>query len=98
MLEENPDLQATWEEIYDHLGNEAKNMFSGSTGGSGGNLADLAMKLLSGAAGGVVSVFGVPLDLLIGVIVSLYFLSKRKQLAAQAKLILRGTFKAEWAD
>ena len=98
LLEENPDLQATWEEIYDHLGNEAKNMFSGSTGGSGGNLADSAMKLLSGAAGGVVSVFGVLLDLLIGVIVSLYFLSKRKQLAEQAKLILRGTFKAEWAD
>ena len=69
LLEENPDLQATWEEIYDHLGNEAKNMFSGSTGGSGGNLADSAMKLLSGAAGGVVSVFGVLLDLLIGVIV-----------------------------
>ena len=98
VLEKNPDLQATWEEIYVKLDNEAKNMFSGSTGGNGGVIADSAMKVLGGAAGGVVSVFGVLLDLLIGVIVSLYFLSRRSQLAEQAKLILRGTFKTEWAD
>ena len=36
--------------------------------------------------------------LLIGLIVCLYFLSRRKQLAAQASLVVRGFFKPEWAD
>ncbi len=94
LLEENPDLQATLAPILDDLGKEIKGVF----GSNGSRLADSALKVLGGAAGGVVSVVGVLMDLMIGVIVSLYFLSKRRQLAEQAKLILRGTFKEEWAD
>ena len=94
LLEENPDLQATLAPILDDLGKEIKGVF----GSNGSRLADSALKVLGGAAGGVVSVVGVLMDLMIGVIVSLYFLSRRRQLAEQAKLILRGTFKEEWAD
>ncbi len=94
LLEENPDLQATVSPILDNLGSEVKGLFDSN----GGKLADSALKVLGGAAGGVVSVVGVLVDLMIGVIVSLYFLSRRRQLAEQAKLILRGTFKKEWAD
>lgn len=94
LLEEKPDLQATVSPILDNLGGEVKGLF----GSNGAKLADSALKVLGGAAGGVVSVVGVLVDLMIGVIVSLYFLSRRRQLAEQAKLILRGTFKKEWAD
>ena len=94
LLEENPDLQATVSPILDNLGNEVKGLF----GSNGAKLADSALKVLGGAAGGVVSVVSVLVDLMIGVIVSLYFLSKRRQLAEQAKLILRGTLREEWAD
>lgn len=98
LLEANPDLQATVSPILDNLGNEVTGMFSGSSGSNTTQLADSALKVLGGAAGGVVSVVRVLVDLMIGVIVSLYFLSRRRQLAAQARLILRGTFKKEWAD
>ena len=37
-------------------------------------------------------------DLFIGFIVALYYLSRRRQLAAQAELMVRGIFKDAWAD
>ena len=97
-LEEDPELQASWQDIYNRLITEADKLLSGLTGDNGKKLADSAAKVLGGAAGSVASVLGVMTDFLIGVIVSLYFLSRRSQLAAQGTLILRGFFKTPWAD
>lgn len=55
--------------------------------------------IVTGTANSVGGAVGVLKDLLIGLIVTLYFLSKRKQLAAQAAMIVHAGFKpkaAEW--
>lgn len=59
-----------------------------------GGVANIA----SGALSTVTGFLGLMLDLFIGVIVALYLLSKRGQLASQASMILRAVFKPSWAD
>lgn len=99
MLQDDPELQAEWEGTYAQLIEEGKALINKIMGGDAvGNVAGKAMQIAGGVADRAFSVFNVLKDLLIGVIVSLYFLSKRAQLAEQAKLIVRGLFKPEWAD
>ena len=57
-------------------------------------LPTLAQSILTGAAG----VAGVLSNLMIGTIIAIYLLGRRKQLAAQAKLVIRGILKPSWAD
>lgn len=97
LLEENPDLQAQLEGYYTQLTAEGNSILDKMKDG-GGEIAGKAMQLVGGVANGAFSAFGAIKDLLIGMIVSLYFLSKRRQLAAQAKLVVRSLFKPEWAE
>ena len=96
LVEDNPDLKETWEDFL--------SLFDSATSGkplqsllAPENLAKL-MGFASGAAYTLTSIAGVLKDLFLGLIVSLYLLSRRAQLSAQARLILRGTFKPAWAD
>lgn len=99
MLKNDPELQAEWEGTYAQLIEEGKALINKLLGGGAvGDVAGKAIQIAGGVANQAFSVFNVLKDLLIGVIVSLYFLSKRAQLAEQAKLIVRGLFKPEWAD
>ena len=72
--------------------------FASNNLGSAESIADSVMPILSGSASTVTGVFGAMKDLLIGAIVALYFLTKRKQLAAQATMIVRSAFRPSWAD
>ena len=97
LLEENPQLQAEWESIYAMLSEKGTSMLNSLKTGEGA-LAGTVMQFLGGMANQAFSLVGAIKDLFIGVIVSLYFLSKRRQLAAQAQLVVHGLFKPEWAD
>ena len=57
-------------------------------------LPQLTGSLLNGAAG----VVGVLSNLMLGIIVAIYLLARRRQLAAQARLLLRSALKPSWAD
>ena len=97
MLEAHPEYT---EQIAEFIGemNTSIEGFSQKNFGSADDIVDKLMPIISGAAVNVGGAFGVMKDLFIGVIVALYFLSRRAQLAAQAKLMLRGAFRQEWAD
>ena len=97
MLKENPELQAEWDAAYTRITEEVNGLLNNMSG-SAGDIVGTVTQVLGGVASHAFNLFGFLKDLLIGVIVSLYFLSKRKQLAAQAKLLVRGMFKPEWAD
>ena len=66
--------------------------------GSPGTIMQRLMPIATGAMTQVGGAFGALKDVFIGVIVALYFLSRRAQLAAQAALIVRGALKPTWAD
>ena len=99
LLEDNPDLQSLWTDFSGYFVAEGEKMLAEySEGGMTGELMGTAFNVLGGAASGVLGFAGVLADLFIGLIVTLYFLSNRAKLAAQAKLIAQGLFKPEWAD
>lgn len=57
-------------------------------------VSSVAQSVLTGTAG----VAGVLSNLMLGMIVAVYLLARRKQLCAQGKLLLRGALKPAWAD
>ncbi len=57
-------------------------------------LPGLTQSLITGAAG----VAGVVANLMLGLIIAIYLLARRRQLAAQARLLLRGMLKPAWAE
>lgn len=90
-VEEQPELSDYWEryatEVDDRINAWIK------TG-----LPATAKAVLSGAIGGVYDTFTVLKNLVLGLIVSIYILARRKQMAAQAKLLVKGLFKPAVAD
>ena len=66
--------------------------------GSAQDIMGTVTPMVTGAASSVGGLVGTMKDLLIGLIVSLYLLSKRSQLAAQASLIVHGILRPQWAD
>ena len=62
------------------------------------DLPAMAQSVLTSGVQKVAGAFGVIYNLLLGQFVAIYLLARRKQLAAQARLLLRGTFKTSWAD
>ena len=74
------------------------NGFVGKNLDSAEEIADRVTPILVGSASTVTGAFGVFKDLFIGAIVALYFLSRRRQLAAQSKMVLRGALKPAWAE
>ncbi len=69
-----------------------------TTFSTAGTIIEKVKPVIEGSASKVTGVFGALKDLMIGTIVALYFLSKRKQLAEQATMIVRSALKPSWAE
>lgn len=91
LLQNQPELQAYWDEVYNRV--------------SGGLMEWLKTDLMP-TMGTVISGLGYQIavfvdglkNLLLGTLVSIYFLSSRKQFAVQGKLFLNSVFPRRWAD
>ena len=90
-LEGRPELLETWTKVAD----EIRLRFNAWVKN---DLPGLAEVVLNGAIGGVTDTVSVIVNLLLGVIISIYLLARRRQLAAQARLLLRGAFRPRVAD
>lgn len=88
------DWFAQLEELLHSGLNDMTKLLMSSLGSRTAGLPALAQTIITGARG----VAGVLGNLLVGTIVSIYLLARRRQLAAQAKLVLRGLLKPSWAD
>ena len=62
------------------------------------DLPSRAQSLLLGAMAQVANLFTALSNLMLGAIVAIYLLARRRQLKAQGKLLLRGTFKESWVN
>jgi len=69
-----------------------------ATFSTAGTIIEKVKPVLAGSASKVTGVFGALKDLMIGTIVALYLLSKRKQLAEQATMVVRSALKPSWAE
>ena len=63
-----------------------------------GTIIEKVKPVLAGSASKVTDAIMALMDLMIGGIVALYFLSKRQKLAEQATMIVRSTLKPSWAE
>ena len=90
-LQDQPEIYEYWAkyatEVEERINNWVK------TG-----LPTTAKKILSGAIGGVYDTVTVVKNVLLGLIVSIYILARRRQMAAQGKLLIRGLFKPSAAN
>ena len=90
-LKSQPELAEQWgkygEEIENRINLWLKN-----------GMPDTAKVVLSGAIGGVYDTVTVLKNILLGLFVSIYILARRRQLAAQARLLITGIFKSPVTD
>ena len=99
-VETHPEYAEQAGGILDDASTAAEKYFT-THFGSAEDIMKTITPILTGTANSVSGVFGTLKDLLIGVIVSLYLLSKRAQLAAQASMIVHAVFKpvaAVWIE
>ena len=90
-MRSHPEYAEQWDRIYGEINAQIDNWVN--TG-----LPETAKTLLSGAVTQVGSVFTIVKNVLIGVIVAAYLLIRRKQLAAQAKLMIHSIFRPDWVE
>ena len=95
-LEKNPQIATELEPLLNQL-NDLSGKYSPDKLLTNENLNRL-LGVASGAASTVTGFIGGVADFFLGLIVSLYILSRREQLSAQARLIIRGALKPSWAD
>ncbi len=90
-LKSQPELAEQWgkygEEIENRINLWLKN-----------GMPDTAKIVLSGAIGGVYDTVTVLKNFLLGLFISIYILARRRQLAAQARLLIIGIFKSPVTD
>ena len=91
LLEDHPDWLARWNELSGSLNARIEHWVNT-------DLPRAAQTMVSGAGRYIAGIFGILNNLVLGMIVSIYLLARRRQLAAQAKLMLRGVLKPRWAD
>lgn len=96
MLDDDPTLLEDFNELSAQLQSKLNGLLKGGSDAS--KLLTKALNIANGALSTVKGLLGLLLDLFIGVIIALYFLSKRAQLASQATMIVRAVFKPSWAD
>ena len=91
LLESRPDLQAYWDEFSNKLTVGIESWLrTGLLPTVGTVVSELGSQL---------AVFvGLVNNLFLGVLIAIYFLSSRKQFAAQMKLLLKSVFPSRWAD
>ena len=93
-LENEPEIYEYWSKYATEVEERINNWIK--TG-----LPTTARKVLNGAIGGVYDTVTVFKNVLLGMIVSIYILARRKQMAAQGKLLIKGLFKprvASWIE
>ncbi len=86
-----PEIQTWW----DSFSNEATQRLQSWLQS---DLLPTAQALLSGVGGQVIGVLGTIKNLFLGILISIYMLASRKQLAARARLLLCGIFPRRWAE
>ena len=96
LLEDDPELLETVNSASTMLRDKLSELMRGGaqTAKLLGGVANIATGALNTATG----LLGLLMDLFIGIIVALYVLSKRGQLASQASMIVHAVFKPRWAD
>ena len=91
-LIDNPPEWLSWVKEY------SKGIVARVTTWARTDLPARAQALLLGAVAQVASLFTALSNLMLGAIVAIYLLARRKQLKAQGKLLLRGAFRESWVD
>ena len=91
LLESRPELQTYWDEFSDKLSVEIESWLK--TG-----LLPTVGTVVNELGSQLAVFFGIVNNLFLGLLISIYFLSSRKQFAAQGKLLLNGIFPRRWAD
>lgn len=81
------EIEATYEMVYDEAYKWIKGEFVPSV-----------QTAVAGVSTGVVSIFNIVWDIVIGIIVSVYLLYNRRKFLAQMKLILYSIFTERWAN
>ena len=89
-LIEQPDLQTQWNNISKQVNAEIEKWTST-------DILPLAQSILSGTASYVSDFLVFLKDVLLGLVISVYLLAARKQLAAQARLLVHSVFNDYWA-
>lgn len=91
LLQDRPDLNAQWNtyaaQLTAFIDNWQKN-----------GLLPLAQSLLTGTANYVAGTLRFLKDFLLGLVICVYLLAIRKQLAAQCRVFIRSMFQDVWAD
>ena len=91
LLEDHPDWLARWNDISGNLNSRVEHWINT-------DLPRAAQTMMSGAGRYIAGIFGILNNLVLGMIVSIYLLARRRQLGAQAKLMLCGVLRPRWAD
>ena len=86
-IKNSEDIEAAYQMIYDEAYKWIKGEFMPSV-----------QTAIAGLSTGVVSVFNIAWDIIIGIIVSVYLLYNKRKFLAQMKLILYSIFTERWAN
>ena len=89
LLEKQPQIRDWWNEYFNDITGQFDEWWKAG-------FFPKAQEIFTGFATKVAGVLAVLKNGLLGLIISVYLLTKRKQFAAQAKLILRGTCNTQW--
>ncbi len=89
LLADRPDWAARVDSVFKTLGEYVENWRDNG-------LLDIAQSILSGTASYLTGMLNFIKNLLIGLVVSVYFLAIRKQFAAQARLLLHAVCNDKW--
>ena len=92
LLETRPELQSYWDSFSATASAKVESWLNEN------DLLSTAGSLLNNFGTQVLGVFSSVKNLLLGILISVYFLASRKQFAAQGKMVLRGVFAPRWAD
>lgn len=90
-LADQPDLQTQWENVSSQI-NATIDKWTST------DILPLAQSILSGTASYVSSLLIFLRDVLLGIVISVYLLATRKQIAAQCKLLAHSAFNDYWAS
>ena len=90
-LAQQPEMQAYWDEFSSKISAEIEAWLkSGLLPAMGTLINQLGSQLTV--------LIGIVKNLFLGILISIYFLSNRKQFAVQARMLLGGIFSPRWAD
>ena len=89
LLQKQPQILEWWNSYYKQIVDQFETWWKGG-------FFTQVQTIITSLATRVAGVFTVLKNLLLGLIISVYLLAKRKQFSAQAKLLIRGMFNDKW--